>query len=172
PGLRSAGKDGKDGEARAHGQQDKAEGPPDSKADHRRCVRWLQFPVGGPAEPGRCVSDRATCAERAPRGADEEVEAEPDEEDEGAHETHDEDFAGGRQACGHAGESNWVGVLIPEGSECLYAEPGASIRKARPASALPGYEACASHGDDDLASGVTFDHVPDGRRGLTQRVRP
>src|SRR6266516_6704116 len=29
-----------------------------------------------------------------------------------------------------------------------------------------------SHGDDDLASGVTFLDVPDGRRGLAQRVRP
>jgi len=84
--------------------------------------------MGGPAEPARCVSDRTTRATRAQCGADQEVEAEPDEEDEGAQAAHDKDFAGGREACGHAGESSRAGVLIQGGSECIYADrPRATI---------------------------------------------
>src|SRR5581483_9903761 len=38
--------------------------------------------------------------------------------------------------------------------------------------AWPGRRAFASDGDDDLASGPTVDHVPDGRGRLAQRERP
>src|SRR3979409_1268410 len=40
-----------------------------------------------------------------------------------------------------------------------------------PMQMIPG-SICTSHADDDLASGLTFDQVSDGRRGFAQGVRP